>query len=214
MITPPDQAAAGLWSTSEDWANFLIEISKGYRKESKVFSKALVSNLLAEPIEHHAYGFILVGEGEDLTLVHHGGNVGYRSTMMINLASGDGAAFLTNSDNGSALIGELLRSISHTYGWSHFNQLEFNARTRKPEELRPFVGEYEFKQHGWRVKVVYDQTAKNISVIFPNHDRYHLVPTTEAAAHFVHPETGVEVRFEQESNGHRIHLYGQIGNRI
>lgn len=209
----PEQAAAGLWSTSHDLAKFLIEIGKGYRGQSDVFSKALIDSMLTNPIAQHAYGFRLMGEGDTLALVHYGGTVGYRSGMVLSLASGDGAVFLTNSDNGSALINELLLSASAVYQWEHFKQIEMTESPVVIDALKNFIGDYKFEAQGWQVSVVYDDSEEQVAVVFPNDDRYLLVPTTKSKNHFVHADTGVEVGFEVEEDLVFIHLYGQKGDR-
>lgn len=209
----PEQAAAGLWANSHDLALLLIEIGKGYRGESKVFSKSLIDTLLANPIAQHAYGFRTMGEGESQAIVHYGGTVGYRAAMVLNLKSGDGAVFLTNSDNGSALVNELLLSVSDVYQWPHFKQVEMTQSSSPEDVLIGFTGAYKFESAGWQVSVEFDDTTEQLALIFPNNDRYLLVPTTKRKNHLVHPETGVEVSFDIDGKNVLINLYGQTGSK-
>ena len=194
-----------------DLAKFLIEIGKGFRGESNVFSKSLINTLLADPIAQHAYGFRLMGEGDSLAIVHYGGTVGYRSGMILNLLSGDGAVFLTNSDNGSLLINELLLSASDSYQWPHFKQVEMTQTSVPQKQLTKFSGTYKFLPQGWQVKIELDNSTKKLALIFPNNDRYLLVPTSKRKNHFVHSETSVEVSFDFKDEELLMNLYGQVG---
>jgi CubicO group peptidase (beta-lactamase class C family) len=207
----PEQAAAGLWSTSQELAQFLIEIGKGYRGESEVFSKATIDELLTDPISQHAYGFRMMGEGDSLALVHYGRNVGYVTGMVLNLVSGDGAVVLTNSDNGFNLMNELFLTISNEYQWPHYKQNVMEKKSLPIDTLNRFVGQYKFEAQGWSIAVEFDPDSKQLVLAFPNNDRYSLVPTTQEEYHLVHPETGVQTRFEMTDKGTVLHLYGQVG---
>lgn len=209
----PEQAAAGLWASATDLALFLIEIAKGYRGKSDFLASELIAELLAEPIEDHAFGFRLQGEGDTLTITHYGGNVGYRAGMTLHLASGDGAVFLTNSDGGGALGRELLQGLSAVYGWPHFRQVVAERGSVSSEILRSLAGAYRFAEQGWRVEVEHDAQADQIALIFPNGDRYSLVPTKERDLHFIYPDNAVTAWFDGEPGKRRIHLYGQVGLR-
>lgn len=87
----PEQAAAGLWATATDLAMFLLEIHKAYEGKSNVFTQASILEMLANPISNHAYGFRLIGGGDQVFITHYGGTVGYRAGMTLNLQTGNGA---------------------------------------------------------------------------------------------------------------------------
>jgi hypothetical protein len=207
----PEQAAAGLWTTASDLAAFLIEIRKGYRGESTVFDQAGVRRLMATPFDGHAYGFRLIGKGDSLFITHYGGNVGYRTGMTLNLTTGDGAVFLTNSDNGSDLGAELFGALSRVYGWATFRE-ERVTRTNQPiEVLRSLTGRYVFAEQNWAVSVGYE--GGTLTLVFPNGDRYAMTPIQGAPLEFIHSETGVRASFAREGADSRIQLYGQTGRR-
>lgn len=210
----PEQAAAGLWSNANDLANFLIEIGKGYKGTSKVFSKSVINELLAEKIDDHYYGFYAYGEGDNLTIAHYGGNLGYRSAMILNVKTGDGLIVLTNSDNGSLLAGDILRAWSLQNNVSHFKAKSVAKTQLSQTQLKEFAGKYAFTEQGWQVEVRYDASVKEIAIIFPNDDVYPLTATTKENHHFIHLDTGVEAVFSESSGQFDIKLYGQIGRKI
>ena len=53
---------------------------------------------------------------------HHGGNMGYRCFIVAyrDREAGQGAVVMINSDNGSELIQEIVRSIAWEYGWPDY----------------------------------------------------------------------------------------------
>lgn len=207
----PEQAAAGLWATASDMAALLIEIRKGWQGRSEVFTRDSIRELLANPIDGHAYGFRLIGEGDRVFLTHYGGTVGYRAGMTLNLESGDGAVYLTNSDDGSDLGLEFLAAIATRYDWPVFRQALVKRTSLPVEVLKSLVGRYAFGE-GPTVTVVYEQDA--LTLVFPNGDRYAMVPIAGAAREFIHPDTAVRARFDGQGKDLTMQLYGETGRRL
>ncbi|MBB2483718.1 beta-lactamase family protein [Mitsuaria sp. WAJ17] len=207
----PEQAAAGLWATPSDMATFLIEIGKGYRGESRVFSAALVRELMSEPSEGHVYGFRLSSEGNQRFITHYGGTLGYRVGMTLNLDTGDGAVFMSNGDGGMDLGLEFLGAVSRTYGWPVFRELQVVRAVQPEATLRALAGRYVFAEQGWRISVVYEKDA--LTLVFPNGDRYAMAPVEGGPRDFIHPATRVRASFEGELSDPQLQLYGQTGRR-
>lgn len=206
----PEQAAAGLWATARDMAAFLIEIRKGYRGESEVFTQASIRELLAEPVDEHAYGFRLIGEGDQMFITHYGGTVGYNVGMTLNLTTGDGAVFMSNSE--SMILGqEFLNAMSRVYGWQMFREVQVSRATQPANVLQSITGQYIFAEQGWKVSVVYENQA--LTLVFPNGDRYAMAPIQGEPLEFIHPDTAVRASFHGEGTDMRIQLYGQTGLR-
>lgn len=208
----PEQAAAGLWATATDMALFLIEIHKGHEGTSSVFTQASIRELLANPIENHAYGFRLIGEGDQVFITHYGGTVGYTAGMTLNVRTGDGAVFLVNSDNGSNLGTEFFGAVSRAYGWPTFREEQVKRMHQPAAVLQSLAGTYVFPEPGWKVSVVYERDS--LTLVFPRGDRESLVivPIQGRPREFMH-ETGVRTSFEGEGKEMKIHLYGQTGQR-
>ena len=209
--THPEQAAAGLWATPSDMAVFLIELWKGYHGESRIFDQASVREMLANPVDGHAYGFRLIGDGDGTSITHYGGTVGYTAGMTMNLATGNGAVFMTNAEGGSNLGREFLQSVSRVYDWPMFRETRVTAVERPVEALQPLTGRYVFAEQDWQVSVVVEAGA--LTLVFPNGDRYGMVPISGGPMEFIHPDTAVRAGFDVERGEARIRLYGQVGTR-
>ena len=207
----PEQAAAGLWATPSDLAALLIEVRKGWQGKSDVFTQDNIRELLTHPIDGHAYGFRLIGEGDRVFLTHYGGTVGYRAGMTMNLETGDGAVYLTNSDNGSDLGLEFLTAVSRVYDWPMFRSTQVERTTQPMEVLKSLAGRYKFEE-GPTISVVYEQEA--LTILFPNGDRYAMTPIVGASREFIHPGTGVRASFDGEGRDATIQLYGETGRRL
>jgi CubicO group peptidase (beta-lactamase class C family) len=205
----PEQAAAGLWSSATDMAVLLIEIHKGFRGESKVFSQAGIRELLDKPFDGHAYGFRLIGSGDDVFITHYGGTEGYRAGMTLNLRSGDGAVYLSNSDNSAAGV-EFLNAVSRAYQWPVFRQVQVKRQEQPAALLRSLAGKYDFTD-GPTVEALFDNGA--LTLLFPNGDRYPLVPIEGKEREFIHAETGVRASFSGEGKDVSILLYGDTARR-
>jgi CubicO group peptidase (beta-lactamase class C family)/thioredoxin-related protein len=204
----PEQAAAGLWSTSTDLANFLIEIYKSYQGQKSVFSKSAIKSILNEVRDGHIYGFIVDKSNNGLALTHYGGNAGYRTGMTIDLTTGKGLVYLINSDNGGALGNELLLSASKLYGWNHFNRMEVRKENIETTLLKTIVGNYKWNNEV-NLSISFSDTTNQISLHFPNDDEYKLVPIESKNLDFIHPNTGIQISFAIKDNEHYFKLYGQ-----
>jgi len=208
----PEQAAAGLWATATDLAMFLVEIRKGYEGKSDVFTQDSIREMLANPIENHVYGFRLMGEGDQVFITHYGGTVGYRAGMTLNLRTGDGAVFLTNSDDGANLGTEFFSAVSRAYEWPVFREEHVKRMQQPAAVLQSLAGSYVFPEPAWKVSVVYEHDS--LTLVFPKGDRLPLpmVPIEGRPREFIH-DTGVHVSFDGEGKDMKIHLYGQTGQR-
>lgn len=206
----PERAAAGLWTTPTDMATLLIELYQASRGLSATLDRELVEELLADPVEGHAYGFRWLGDGDDVFLTHYGGTTGYRAGMTINLRTGNGAVYLANSDGGSALGTEFLNSVSEVYDWTAFKTTSVKRSPKPRPVLESLVGLYDFPDSP-TVRVVLE--GEDLTLVFPNQDRYALTPIEGADLAFIHPATGVRVAFESEADHVSLHLYGEEGRR-
>jgi CubicO group peptidase (beta-lactamase class C family) len=208
----PEQAAAGLWATATDLAMFLLEICKGYEGKSNLFTQASIREMLANPIANHAYGFRLMGKGDQVFITHYGGTVGYRAGMTLNLRTGDGAVFLANSDNGANLGEEFFSAVSRAYEWPVFREERVKRAKQPAAVLQSLAGTYVFPDQGWKVSVVYERDS--LTLVFPAGNRLPLVmvPIQGRPREFVH-ETGVHANFDGEGTDTKIRLFGQTGQR-
>ena len=208
----PEQAAAGLWATPSDMATFLIELHRAYTHKSKLISKASMKEFLADTQDGHSYGFRRLGEESAIFFTHNGGTRGYRAGMTINLESGDGLVYMSNSDAGANLGLEFLAAIARTEQWSIFRETTVKRRLISPDELVKFAGQYEFKEQGWKIQVLFENNG--LTILFPNGDRYPLSSIVGEHFSFIHADTGVRASFMLSDAGTTIALYGQTGLKI
>lgn len=209
----PEQAAAGLWATATDMAMLLIEMHKGFKGESEVFTKASILELISKPIENHAFGFRMMGQGDDVFITHYGGTMGYQAGMTLNLRTGDGAVYLSNANHGSNLGAAFLRAVSRTYDWSVFKE-ENVQRLKLPSKiLKSLTGTYTFPDQGWQMHVTLENG--DLRFEFPDGNRLPLVMTAIQGRplEFAH-ETGVHAYFKDKESIMHIQLFGQIGQRL
>jgi len=140
----PAAAASGLWSTPSDLALFVIEVMKTARGESqKIVSPALAQAMLTPEEGIHGLSLNIEDAGDNLFFHTWGSNKGYECILVGYPVRGEGAVVMTNSENGYYIIHEILRAISATYEWPHF-QPEVKTLYRLDDSIYPlYVGKYE-----------------------------------------------------------------------
>ncbi|MDB9953856.1 beta-lactamase family protein [Porticoccaceae bacterium] len=114
----PIQAAASLWTTPLDLARCSLAIIKSSRgEEGALLSKDLCDQYLNEQLSGWGLGpGLFLEEGETIGFHHGGANEGYRCNSLA-LLDGRGAVVMTNSDEGDALLAEIMTSLAELYDW-------------------------------------------------------------------------------------------------
>jgi len=142
----PIQAAGGLWSTTEDYARFLIEIQKSHDGESSgIITRKLAQEMLS-PQAAQQYGlgvFMREMDGEINYFGHMGDNRGFFAGYAAHRTDGYGAVVFTNSQVGIQLIREIVQSVAAVYEWEKFLP---EARVLIPvsdETLQAYAGIYQ-----------------------------------------------------------------------
>lgn len=207
----PEQASAGLWSTSLDLARFAVALRRAYLGQGDLLEGASAREMLSEVKDGHGIAVVLRGEGTARAFSHAGGNEGYRAYLILHLDSGDGAAFMTNSDRGMALGRELLRAAAAVEGWPGFESERYERASVPRDSLRSLEGRYRFGEEV-EVQVALPEDGPGLSVTFPNGDTYELVPV--GSERFVHPETAVTVDFGWRDDHRSVTIYGDQGVRV
>jgi CubicO group peptidase (beta-lactamase class C family) len=142
--TYPEMAAAGLWTTPSDLARFAIELQKSQAgKSNQVISAALAQQMLRPQFRNWGLGPSVEGEGRAARFSHGGSNEGFRCVLVAFSETGQGAAIMTNSDNGGPLISEILRGIAREYGWSAHLPEERTRAKVDPKIYDAYAGQYE-----------------------------------------------------------------------
>lgn len=157
--TYPEMAAAGLWTTPSDLARFAIGViraDQGARKA--IVGPAIADEMLRQQVGEWGIGLELAGSGRARSFKHGGANAGYRAHVVAFPETCQGAAIMTNSDNGGPLITEVLRSLSDTYSWPDKMEPRQVSRVQLDGVQRAgFVGTYELTQDpATKVEIVDD----------------------------------------------------------
>ncbi len=143
----PEMAAAGLWTTPTDLARFAIAIQEAYAGESEaVLSTEMAKQMLTPGMSNHGLGPAIQADG---TRFGHGGsNEGFRCTFTAFIEGGQGVVIMTNSDNGGALVQEILLNIGIEYGWPGFEQDVRTIAQLEPAVYEELAGRYNFPGAG------------------------------------------------------------------
>lgn len=205
----PEQAAAGMWSTASDLARFACLVRDAYLGKGGPLKRESAAEFLRIVMDDEGLGVIVIGEGETLQFRHAGGTQGYRAFFTLHVASGQGAAYMANSDEGQALGSAVLRGASAAYGWPGFRPTIHKRETLEPAVLKSLVGTYVFGEDGPRVAVAYMDAVNGIELRFPNGDVYPMVPI--GPRRFVHVQTGRVIGFEGDG---LMQVGEQVGTRV
>lgn len=120
--TYPEQAAAGLWTTAEDYAKFVIDIQNTLSgKSSTIISQKMSEQFTTSFIDPFmGLGVFLEDRRGHMYFNHGGWNEGFSSRFIASKTSGDGIVVLTNT-NKPDFVEELVRSVAEVYHWPLFN---------------------------------------------------------------------------------------------
>lgn len=156
--TYPEQAAAGLWTTAEDLAKFVIDIQNTVNHKSTLVLSQKMADAFTTPfIESFiGLGIFLENKNGQVYFSHGGWNEGFSSKFVGNKTNGDGIVVLTNT-NKPEFIEELIRSVASVYQWPDYT---IPAYTILPLTQQDFnnVGRYKSNKYG--VYKIYTENGK------------------------------------------------------
>lgn len=139
----PESAAAALWSTPTDLARVVVDIQQTQSgKPGKLLSSGMIATMLSRGLGEYGLGFYVEQLGNGVSFAHSGGTDGFRSQLYGYTHTGQGVVVMTNSDNGAALIDEILVSVAAEYGWPEFQITEKVALRSDPVGNAMLVGNY------------------------------------------------------------------------
>lgn len=141
----PEQTAAGLWTTPADLAKFMIAMQRALDGHGVILSQATAREMLTPVKDHYGLGFTVNGTARGDVFGHDGSNAGFLADMKMH-RGGQGIVIMTNSDNGSQLIGELENAVGSVYGWHDQRPKEKSIYAIRASDLRRFAGTYQIPQ--------------------------------------------------------------------
>jgi CubicO group peptidase (beta-lactamase class C family) len=114
----PEMAAAGLWTTPSDLAQFAIELQLSKQgKANHVLSRETTNQMLTRQISDVGLGMMLTGKGESEQFDHGGSNEGFKCLLAATMNTGQGVVIMTNGDQGGRLSNEIRDAVAAEYHW-------------------------------------------------------------------------------------------------
>ena len=171
----PHMAAGGLWTTTTDYAKYIIELQKSYLgKSNKIISQELAKEMLSPHVSKQ-YGlgvFMREMYGEINYFGHLGDSRGFFAGFVSHLTDGYGAVVFTNGQNGANLIREITNGIAKVYGWDKYLPEEYKVVAIDDNEADKYCGRYSIGSDGYfEVKKEQDRLYINQ---FDNAQLYHV----------------------------------------
>ena len=141
----PHLAGGGLWTTTNDYAKFIIELQKSYLGSSnRIISKKLTKEMLSPHVSKQ-YGlgvFMREKCGEINYFGHMGDNRGFFAGFVSHLTDGCGAVVFTNSQNGAMLIREIFQGIAKIYNWKDYLPAAYKTVALTDSMIDRYRGRY------------------------------------------------------------------------
>jgi CubicO group peptidase (beta-lactamase class C family) len=143
----PELAAAGLWTTPGDLARFVLALRHSLEPTDtpdRIMQPATAAAMITPLLGGSDYGLGIgvLGSGESLQLAHSGSTAGFRCSLVFYPRLGRGAIVMTNSDNGGAVIPEILRALAREYAWPDYQIVERSVVRLPPSTYDHLVGRY------------------------------------------------------------------------
>lgn len=140
----PESAGAGLWTTPGDLCRLVCEVMAAWSGQSeRLLDRETARQMLTAQIGGWGLGWTVETVDGALRFGHGGSNIGYKCRVVAWPEHGMGAAVMTNGDDGSFLVQEILDTIGREYGWPGAVGASDQAGiVLAPEALTAFVGAY------------------------------------------------------------------------
>ncbi|MGH8080495.1 MAG: serine hydrolase domain-containing protein [Lysobacter sp.] len=194
----PESAAAGLWTTPSDLARVVLEVQQAEAgKSRKILSSEMASTMLTRGLGEYGLGFFVEDLGGRTSFGHSGGAEGFRTQLYGYTRSGQGAVVMTNSDNGAALIEEILSSIAAEYGWPEFHVIEKAAIPGDAATNQQLAGDYRLENLPAHIVAEGDRLYVQSELFGAK--RMELFPESKAV--FFMTAQDMSIRFERSADG-------------
>ena len=144
----PEQAAAGLWMTPSDLANYIIDMQLAYKgQKSAVLNRDMV-RLHLSPFNDGptAMGTFIQNRDGALYFEHGAGNDGFCGQFFGSLEDGNGVVVFLNTEDGK-ILSEVINSVAKVYKWKNFYEEPRRVNTVEVAEeiLETYKGIYLFE---------------------------------------------------------------------
>lgn len=155
----PEMAAAGLWTTAEDLAKFVIDLQLSIKGEEGHILSPEMANKMTSPYFSDFIGLgIFLNDRDGQVYFSHGGwDEGFSSETVAHKTAGYGVVVLTNS-NHPPFIDELIRSVRNAYQWENYTVPKYNPLPISQAELSRYSGKYAYDKD--EVINIYEENGK------------------------------------------------------
>ena len=194
----PEMAAAGLWTTPTDLANWVIEMQESLKGKANHVLSVKTTRLMVTPVKDgYGLGVETQTTGGQASFSHSGGNEGYR-TFYIGYENGDGAVIMTDGDNGGEVYAELLRSIATVYGWPDHRAVKKTTASLPAAVLTKYAGTFQAKDIGaFNIRLA----GAGLEVELGGGPSVAMLPSAENAFFTTEGPVAIEVRFDTPDTG-------------
>lgn len=146
--TYPEMAAAGLWTTAEDLAKYILDIQRAYRGEAgTVLGREMAAQMVtAYTNSPHGLGPGVTKFNDEDYFGHGGWDEGFSSDMIAHRDKGYGVVILTNSSH-PPFISELMRAVALTYHWDDYVP-SYKPLPLTNDDMQKVVGRYRYDADG------------------------------------------------------------------
>ena len=187
----PEMAAAGLWTTASDLAQYVLEVQRSIKGSGRILSASTTREMLTPGMNNHGLGPMLTLDGKRFG--HGGADAGFQADITGFLDGRAGVVILTNSENGSRLAQELEATLGHIYNWDGMAPPEKTIVKLEPAVLQRYAGTYK-AQTG----ITLAMRAEGNTLVISTPPQPDLVLLPESDRTFFDRDAGVPVEFVQE----------------
>jgi CubicO group peptidase (beta-lactamase class C family) len=136
----PEMAAAGLWTTPNELAKYVIAIQNANLGRTHILSPPLLHAMLTPGMNNHGLGPVITADG--LRFGHGGADDGFQAELTGFLDGRGGIVVMANSDNGGRLAQELILTLANLYGWPGITPVERAIADVPVTALERLIGSY------------------------------------------------------------------------
>jgi CubicO group peptidase (beta-lactamase class C family) len=214
----PEMAAAGLWTTPTDLAKWTLAIAAARAgRTGTVLSQATATEMLTAQKSPFGLGPQLGGTGRGFHFGHGGSNAGFRCEVIFFPETGQGAAVMTNADDGSPVNDELLMAVAAEYGWPDYGPTERATVALEVPALDGLAGDYEIPNPNSAaremIRVLVRREARRLFVEVPLHlARLEIFPASADSFFTLSGENVIFTR-DRAGRGLKLSLDGQVATR-
>lgn len=210
--TYPEQAAAGLWTTPEDYGRFVMALIGAMNGESGTGISPEVATEVVRPVSED-YGLGIGVEmsewtdGGEIVLRHSGSNKGYKTYFEAWPERGDAIVVMTGTDGAYPLNADIVRTAKQAYGWP-MGPVRTRARHDVDEDaLDQLSGAYIMAADGEQYFTI-ARDSQDLTLTTRRGAAYRMVPVEENV--FIDPNDGEEATFKTDGDTVTVSLSGTV----